>query len=332
MSKNLGMVVTNEGKGHLGYTNLFNINIKPEDSDVLKVVGRLAFSPDEKYGTHGGMLELTGSGCNIAQANWGIWYGLYIALKKTDMRLTRVDIAWDLKNNIGYNFMQHNNITVPTICKKGKLEGTFTADRAPKPSTFGQAGDWSDMTFSQLSVDDYDPTKHCPKGLTGYFGTRASSNYWRVYEKGKEQLGNAEDAAIGSIGEVDLSWIRIEREITRKNKEIIALEMMLDSDSYFVRGFSKLEELFNLWVDYNSGAPVSPAPYESFQAKVKSSITKKVFWGKRAYGSLIATLKAEGMKAEQIVDLLARKTGVKGHVNGHLDIGELIGRAALFPS
>ncbi len=331
-SKALGLHVEDANKGNLGYTHSFVISIKSTDASTIKQVGILAFSPDKERGTHGGMFQLTGSGCNIFQANWNVWYGLYIALDTVGMRLTRIDLAWDIKGNIGFNFMKENNLTVPTVCKKGKLDGTFTADRAPKASTFSQAGDWSAMTFGELPVEDYDPAKHCPRGLTGYFGTRASSNYWRIYEKGKEQLGKAEDAALGSIDEVELSWIRIEREISRKNKEVIPLESMLHQDEYFVRGFSGVQELFNLWVDYNSGTPVIPAPYEAFTAKVKSSIAKKVFWGRRAYGSLIKTLQSEGMKAEQIIDLLMRKTGVKGHVNGLLDVDELIIRAERFPA
>jgi DNA relaxase NicK len=283
-------------------------------------------------GTNGGMFELTGSGCNIFQANFNYWYGLFIALSKTKLRFTRLDIALDIKNNIGYNFMKQSNMTVPTLCRDGDEKKLFTADRAPSKSNFNQYGDWSDMLFSRISIDEYDPSIHCPKGLTGYFGSQASSNYWRVYEKGKEQLGSAEKAAPTSIGAVELSWIRIERQITRKNKEVISLEAMLYSDRYFIRGFSGVEKLFNSWVDYNNGTTVIPAPYESFVAKVKSSIAKKVFWGRRAYGSLIRTLVNEGMKAEQIIEILMRKEGVKEHVEGHLDIEELIERSSSFPT
>jgi hypothetical protein len=50
------------------------------------------------------------------------------------------------------------------------------------------------------------------------------------------------------------------------------------------------------------------------------------------YGSLINTLVNEGMKAEQIIEVLTRKTGVKGHVNGHLDIDEVLSQSACFPA
>ena len=331
-SKHLGLKVTDLSKGHLGYTHSFAINIKSSDAKTLKRVGTLAFSPDTRQGTNGGMFELTGSGCNIFQANFSYWHGLFIALSKTKLRFTRLDIALDIKNNIGYNYMKQGNMTVPTLCRDGDEEGLFTADRAPRKSNFNQYGDWSDMLFSRISIDEYDPSIHCLKGLTGYFGSQASSNYWRVYEKGKEQLGSAEKAAPASIGVVELSWVRIERQITRKNKEVISLEAMLYCDRYFIRGFSGVEVLLNSWIDYNKGNAVVPAPYESFVSKVRSSIAKKVFWGRRAYGSLVRTLINEGMKAEQIIEMLARKEGVKGHVEGHLDIDELVNRSSYFPT
>lgn len=331
-SQELGLVVTDLSKGHLGYTHSFAISIRSSDAAILKRVGTLAFSPNVLVGNKGGMFELTGAGCNVFQSNFAYWYGLHIALSKTKLRLTRIDIALDFKNNIGYNYMGQNGITVPTLCHKGVEEGLFTADRSPIPSSFNQYGDWSEMLFGELSIDDYDPVIHSPKGLTGYFGSQASSNYWRVYEKGKEQLGSAEKALSGSISAVDLSWIRIERQITRKNKEVINLESMIYCDRYFIRGFSKVEALLNSWVDYNRGTTVVPAPYESFVSKVKSSIAKKVFWCRRAYGSLIKTLVNEGMEAEQIIEILSRKTGVKDHVNGHLDIDELMLKANLYPT
>ena len=331
-SQDLGLMVTDLSKGHLGYTHSFAISIKSSDSKILKRVGTLAFSPDVKHGTNGGMFELTGTGCNIFQANFHYWHGLFIAMSKTKLRFTRIDIALDIKNNIGYNYMKVNHMTVPTLCREGDEEGLFTADRAPIPSSFNQYGNWSDMLFSRISIDEYDPTIHCPKGLTGYFGSQASSNYWRVYEKGKEQLGSAEKAAPTSIGAVELSWIRVERQITRKNKEVISLEAMLYPDRYFIRGFSGVEKLLNGWIDYNRGNPVVPAPYESFVSKVKSSIAKKVFWGRRAYGSLVRTFLNEGMETEQIIEVLVRKEGVKGHVEGHLDIDELIEKSACFPT
>jgi DNA relaxase NicK len=295
-------------------------------------VGTLAFSPDVLVGNNGGMFELTGSGCNVFQANFKYWYGLHIALSKTKLRITRIDLALDIKNNIGYNYMAENEITVPTLCREGYNEDLFKADRAPCAASFNQYGDWSRMLFGDLSIDSYDPSIHSPKGITGYFGSQASSNYWRIYEKGKEQLGSAENAAPASISVVDLAWIRVERQITRKNKQVINLEAMLYCDRYFIRGFSGVEALLNSWVDYNAGSAVVPAPYESFASKVKSSIIKKVFWGRRAYGSLINTLVNEGMKAEQIIEVLTRKTGVKGHVNGHLDIGEVLSQSACFPA
>lgn len=98
--KDLGLVVTDLSKGHLGYTHSFAINIKSSDSDVLKRVGTLAFSPNILVGNNGGMFELTGSGCNIFQANFNAWYGLHIALIKTKLRITRIDLALDFKNNI----------------------------------------------------------------------------------------------------------------------------------------------------------------------------------------------------------------------------------------
>ena len=330
--KNLGLMVTDLDKGHLGYTHSFAINIKSSDSDFLKRVGTLAFSPNILVGNKGGMFELTGSGCNVFQANFGYWYGLHIALSKTKLRITRADIALDFKDNVGFNFMQTNKITVPTLCREGVEDGLFTADRSPKKSLFNQYGDWSDMLFNKITIDEYNPAIHSPNGITGYFGSQASSNYWRIYEKGKEQLGSAEKASSGSINEVDLSWIRVERQITRKNKEVISLDLMLYPDKYFIRGFAKVETLLNSWIAYNSGHTVTPAPYDSFASKVKSSIAKKVFWGRRAYGSLIKTLKNEGMEASEILDLLTRKKGVKGHVEGLLDTKELLFRASTFPT
>ncbi len=330
--KDLGLVVTDLGKGHLGYSCSFAISIKSENSAVLKRVGTLAFSPEIGKGNDGGMFELTGSGCNVFQANFNYWYHLYIALSKLELRITRLDLALDIKNNIGYNFMKTNEITVPTLCRRGFEEDLFKADKAPVKANFNQYGDWSSMLFGKLSIDDYNPAIHCPYGLTGYFGSQASSNYWRIYEKGKEQLGGIEKAASGSIEAVELSWIRIERQITRKNKQIIILDAMLYCDRFFVRGFSGVEKLLNDWVAYNKGNTVLPAPYESFVSKVKSSIAKKVFWGRRTYGSLVRTLINEGMSAEKIIEVLTRKTGVKGHVNGHLDIDELERKASCFPS
>ena len=316
--QDFGFKVVDANKGHLGYKHSFNIQRKALD-DSFEHVGRFAMTFDESSSNDGGMFELTGAGCQYLRTSWEHWFKMFEAMKKCYFRLSRVDYALDFSGNIGYNFMRKERVNVPTLAERGKNNGLFLSDFVRKKSheqTISLAGDWTPLFLDSVSHFDYLAENYPDNGLTAYFNKIDSQNYFRVYEKGKQLLGGIEKTARGAVSPVDLSWVRIERQVNRTNtKKHIELESLIDPDPYFARGYSKLQGLFDLWIEYNNKPSVPPAEYNNpAKRKVTNSLAKKAFWAMRSTGRLVKTLVTQGFDAQSIVDILVGEKELKDYI------------------
>lgn len=322
--QDFGFKIKDADKGHLGYKHSFNILRKATDG-TDEHVGRFAMTFDESSSNDGGMFELTGAGCQYLRTSWEHWFRMFEAMKKCYFRLSRVDYALDFNGNIGYNFMRTEKVNVPVLAEKGKNDGLFRSDwvlNKNHDQTINLAGDWTPLALNSVSPSDYLAENYADNGLTAYFNKIDSQNYFRVYEKGKQMMAGVEKAATGAVSPVDLSWVRIERQVNRtNNKKHIELESLIDPDPYFARGYSKLQGLFDLWVEYNNVPEVPPANYNNpAKRKVTNSLAKKTFWAMRSTGKLVKTLVDVGYKAQEIVDILIGEKGLKDYIPDLLSV------------
>lgn len=143
------------------------------------------------------LVELTGTGCNAAKAGWEARLFDFLSMA-TRPKITRVDIAKDFFNG-EYS---------PEQARVDRNAGLFTChNRKPKGECIGS--DWEE-----------DDVKNMFNGKTYGVGSRESSKYVRVYEKGKQ------------LGDKQSSWTRFEIEFKSKDI-IIPLEVLTNPGEYF---------------------------------------------------------------------------------------------------
>jgi phage replication initiation protein len=150
-------------------------------------------------------IHFTGTGLMAAQDGWE--YRLYQFLHDfaPSARITRCDLAHDFINGE----------YTPEQALKDWESGLFTS-RHTKPVAECVGADWLSGTS---------------RGKTLYIGSRKSSKYCRVYEKGKEQ------------GDERSKWVRFELEL--KNKDIIIPhEILINPGQYLTGAYPICEKLF----------------------------------------------------------------------------------------
>ncbi|MGE9658540.1 replication initiation factor domain-containing protein [Snodgrassella alvi] len=150
-------------------------------------------------------IHFTGTGLMAAQDGWE--HRLYQFLQDfaPNARITRCDLAHDF------------------------IEGEYTPDQALK--------DWESGLFTSRYTK---PVAECVgsdwlsgtnRGKTLYIGSRKSSKYCRIYEKGKEQ------------GDEQSKWVRFELEL--KNKDIIIPhDILINPGLYLTGAYPICEQLF----------------------------------------------------------------------------------------
>ena len=303
-------------KGLHGYEKSAAIMIW-KDNDYL-TVGNIGTS--EQSGNKGGLLELTGTGCKILQLEYpALWLELFDLLQHHEWRISRVDLALDLSGE----YCKTNEYTVPDLFKQAVNEGLFQSDNLRNPNmkqSFSTAGDWSDLVVGNLTSETYDPVKHCPAGLTAYIGNRKSSDdFFRIYEKGKEILGQMAEPE-----SVDRGWIRIEHEMSRKaSGREIPLAVMIRPDSYFCAGRANVRAIMDkLRHDRHQLKAAHQWQREMFIREKGLLLSKKIHWAKHSYGRLFRTLVDGGTDPAEIIEWLSRTDGLKEFVFDITDDGK----------
>lgn len=150
-------------------------------------------------------IHFTGTGLMAAQDGWE--HRLYQFLQDfaPNARITRCDLAHD--------FIEGEY--TPEQALKDWESGLFTS-RYTKPVAECVGSDWLSGTN---------------RGKTLYIGSRKSSKYCRIYEKGKEQ------------GDEQSKWVRFELEL--KNKDIIIPhDILINPGQYLTGAYPICEQLF----------------------------------------------------------------------------------------
>lgn len=142
------------------------------------------------------LVELTATGCNAADDGWESRLYQFI-LKAVRPKITRIDIAKDF----------FNGEYTPEQAKADRFAGKFT-NHHMMPSGEAVGTDWEDADKPQN------------KGKTYYVGSRESSKYVRVYEKGKQ------------LGDKESNWVRFEIEFKAKDI-VIPFEVLIAPGEYF---------------------------------------------------------------------------------------------------
>ena len=292
-------------KGLHGYEKSASIMIW-KDNDYL-TVGNIGTS--EQGRNKGGLLELTGTGCKILQLEYpALWLELFDLLQHHEWRISRVDVALDLSGD----YSKINGYTVPALFKQAVNDGLFQSDNLRNPNmkqSFSTAGDWSALVVGNLTPETYDPIEHCPAGLTAYIGNRKSSDdFFRIYEKGKEILGQMAEPE-----SVDRGWIRIEHEMSRKaSGREIPLAVMIRPDSYFCAGRANVRAIMDkLRQDIHNLKKAHQWQRDMFIREKGLLLSKKIHWAKHSYGRLLRTLVEKDCSYEEIIDWLSREDGLK---------------------
>lgn len=139
---------------------------------------------------------INGTGCTYANIEWEL--ALFDWLKKLTAHITRIDLAHDV--------LEKSFLTVDLFDKIHSKGGFNKGGRNPE---IEYRGNWKAPNG---------------KGRTLYIGSRQSSKFCRIYEKGK-QLGNPNSP-----------WLRIEVEF--KSRDIyIPLSVLLNPTDYFIAAY-----------------------------------------------------------------------------------------------
>lgn len=242
-------VTTKLGKGSYFYQAYYKLGGDKADYGTLHIGGQRDTI----------LVELTGTGCQAAKAGWE--QRLYDFLKTASRpRITRVDLAHDFFNG-EYSPEQamcdHNN-------------GLFNRhNKRPKSEMKGTAWREEDGTGKTFAV-----------------GTRGSSKYARIYEKGRQ------------LGDKDSLWTRFEVEFRNKDC-VIPMEILTNQGEFLTGAYPVGETLFN-----------SPATsIAAATEKVNITFESRKTHAKNQVGRFVRFLKDIGWTPEQIVEALIADEG-----------------------
>lgn len=155
------------------------------------------------------LFELTATGCGAAKSGWEA--RLYDFLSSAVRpKITRVDVAKDF----------FNGEYTPNQAREDRNAGLFTCHHVkPKGECIGS--DWEESDEAKMT-----------KGKTYGIGSRESSKYVRIYEKGKQ------------LGDKSSTWVRFEIEF--KSKDIvIPFEVLQNPGQYFGGAYPICERFAN---------------------------------------------------------------------------------------
>jgi DNA relaxase NicK len=308
------LVIRPSTQNVLGYPHVKKIFFYANNE--LTACGSIAYNDDLSSSNCGCLFDASGTLCSYLQQNCpSVWLDLAKYLAGYNFRITRIDLALDLDGV----YCRREGITVPRVLQAGKYHDYFSSSHSRNGQSLktNQFGDWSDLSVGDIMVKDYDPAIHAPLGLTATFGARTSPNYFRVYEKGKQLLGMADEPDFS----IDRSWLRFEQEIKRdKDGSDIPYETLIEPDAWFGIGRPNLRKLLEDYTLFIFQHTVVAAQRAFFMRKERNlSVRRKIYWARRSYGRLFRTMINEGIDPQGIVDSVLRETGLKNFV---YDIGE----------
>ncbi|MGF6147240.1 Replication initiation factor [Kingella potus] len=208
------------------------------------------------------LVEMTATGCMAALNGWESRLYDFI-IKCYGARITRIDLAKDFFNG-EYS---------PEQAKQDRLDGLFTRHRARMPAGESVGTDWESDT---------------QKGKTYYVGSRESSRYVRVYEKGKQ------------LGDVSSNWTRFEVEMKARDI-VIPFDSLLYPGQYFCGAYPICEKLSRVSVtkQADSAQKIFEMTLERGKQFIKRQCGKWLVAFKEAY---------QGQKTkEQIYDMLSNE-------------------------
>lgn len=306
---NTDLVIRPTSKNILGYPVVKQIFFYANNQ--LTVVGSICYNDDVSSSNCGCLFDATGTLCTYLQEQCPTtWFRLVEYLASLSFRLTRVDLALDIDGA----YARSSRLTVPRFLMLGKNADYFSSShsRNGQSMTYATMGDWSDLAVGDITIDDYDAAKHAPKGLTATFGARSSPNFFRVYEKGKQLLGMADEPDTS----IDRHWVRVEQEIKRdKDGSPIPYECLLEPDAWFAIGRPCLRKLLSDYAVFLGRHATISAVRNTFSKKERNlSVKRKIFWAKRAYGRLIRTMLDTGIDKDDVVSYLCREQGLKNFI------------------
>lgn len=174
------------------------------------------------------MISINGVGCTYGKEGWEAHFNAWLNLFCQEPKITRIDLAHDdlygEYTNIDWFNEQH------TI-------GGFTNGGRPPSVEF--RGDWK---------------KPNGKGRSLYIGSRDSSKFTRIYEKGRQ------------LGDKDSQWLRTEVEY--KSRDIfIPLEVLTNPSQYFLASYPCFH-IFDGQVDVSKFDRVEKQDLMTFQQAI----------------------------------------------------------------
>lgn len=144
------------------------------------------------------MISINGTGCTYANVWWEHLLFGWLEHYGDDVRITRIDLAYDALDNHFLSVDLFNEI---------HSKGGFT--NGGRPPDIEYRGNWK---------------KPNGRGRTLYIGSRQSSKFCRIYEKGKQ------------LGDEKSNWLRIEVEY--KSRDVyIPLDVLLEPTQYFLASY-----------------------------------------------------------------------------------------------
>ena len=201
-----------------------------------RVCGAICADSTEGESNIGGMLDLTGVGCQVLQSRWDLWCQLITGLVEYEFNMKRLDVAADFKGALWMTY-KFNILHMNDAVQAGMFS---TGSCGPDPA-ISLLGDFSKVLSQRMGPDDYVPMVHAPAGCTINVGKRTSCSSWCIYEKGKQLAGKNPDLCDTSM----FDWVRVERRFSQgsgRSKKIIPFEFALYPDEaivYQCKGFAK---------------------------------------------------------------------------------------------
>lgn len=239
------------GKGRYFYDSYYRLGIEKAEYGTLHFGGQRDTV----------LIEISGKGCMAAKLGWEkrLYTFLSQAIRPS---ITRLDTARDFFNG-EYS---------PELARNDHDNGFFMVkNMTPKSECRGTAWRCEDYT-----------------GKTFYVGSKNSSKFTRIYEKGKEQ------------GDKNSIWTRFEVQWRKCKGQAIPLDILLKPGEYLAGAYPLLNErLFN--------SPVSRI--ETIEIIAQTTFEQKLEHGKNQVGKLVRFLKDMGWSAEQIEESLIAEEG-----------------------
>lgn len=201
------------------------------------------------------MLVINGTGCTYGKDGWKVHFHAWLSLYAPMAKITRVDIAHDLIDT---------DFDIYWFDKQDDL-GRFTRHRR-KPK-LEKRGNWK---------------RPDGKGLTLYIGSRDSSIFCRIYEKGKQ------------LGQVDSNWIRVEVEV-KADTIFIPFDVLLEPQKFFIACYPCFADFVDL---------VTPRKFEVVQKQNLITFEKAIEITKNQFGRYLYAFREIYQDDKMLLDIL----------------------------